>query len=602
MKKSNKNKSNKNKPGRPKGFKLSPETKAKISETMRNRNKNKSKNNSTLASNIVKAPPGGDIILGRSVSDWVNMQPSELIINLEDTAKKEAKTKILLARGDASSGATEERIALSTFQDANYRDFVYISLQRIRSIMRSTESAAGNLQDASEYADTMYLEDAHLRSVIDSHISSIIGRELVIEPSSDSPDAEKAASLIRLCFDHMKNAEGAFRDLIFAHFRGCSFAEIQWASITLQEPSGRTIVVQKPHRLIPIHPKKWRIQLVPDASRGEGSQKNNSSSSRDGEYKYVLYDEGKFSASSADYLGVDVETEYPGRFIIHSPEANIPIHRRGLWRALAFKFFQKRAMEAFMDAGAERYAWPFVYAVGPEDMSEAAMDNILAGLANISQNVNAVFENGTEIHSLSISSPQGAADLFDTRISQINRDYSKLLLGSTLVVEEGDSGSRALGDTQAENKLDRASMEARQLAATLTEQLVKPILDRNADLFDSIPPVPDLRFSVGELKEEITPDLYSFFTIDEIRIAKGYDPLPGGAGEKRLGDGTNLMDPTLAPPIAPSIVVPAAQKIVQKGGEFCVFSEDGSKNLGCYPTMEEAKQRLKEVEGFKHLK
>jgi ribosomal protein L37AE/L43A len=41
-------------------------------------------------------------------------------------------------------------------------------------------------------------------------------------------------------------------------------------------------------------------------------------------------------------------------------------------------------------------------------------------------------------------------------------------------------------------------------------------------------------------------------------------------------------------------------KIVQEGGEFCVKSEDGKKNLGCEPTMEAAKKRLQQVEYFKH--
>jgi hypothetical protein len=41
------------------------------------------------------------------------------------------------------------------------------------------------------------------------------------------------------------------------------------------------------------------------------------------------------------------------------------------------------------------------------------------------------------------------------------------------------------------------------------------------------------------------------------------------------------------------------KKIVQEGSKWCVYSEDGSKNLGCYGTKEEAVERLRQVEGHK---
>lgn len=40
-------------------------------------------------------------------------------------------------------------------------------------------------------------------------------------------------------------------------------------------------------------------------------------------------------------------------------------------------------------------------------------------------------------------------------------------------------------------------------------------------------------------------------------------------------------------------------KIVQEGGQFCVKSESGDKNLGCYDSKDEAVKRLRQVEHFK---
>jgi len=41
--------------------------------------------------------------------------------------------------------------------------------------------------------------------------------------------------------------------------------------------------------------------------------------------------------------------------------------------------------------------------------------------------------------------------------------------------------------------------------------------------------------------------------------------------------------------------------IRKKGGEWCVYSEDGSRGFGCYPTPEKAVERLRQIEAFKHM-
>ncbi len=42
--------------------------------------------------------------------------------------------------------------------------------------------------------------------------------------------------------------------------------------------------------------------------------------------------------------------------------------------------------------------------------------------------------------------------------------------------------------------------------------------------------------------------------------------------------------------------------IKKQGDQYCVFSKDGTKKLGCYPTHEEAVKRLQQIEYFKHAK
>jgi hypothetical protein len=40
-------------------------------------------------------------------------------------------------------------------------------------------------------------------------------------------------------------------------------------------------------------------------------------------------------------------------------------------------------------------------------------------------------------------------------------------------------------------------------------------------------------------------------------------------------------------------------KIIKRGSQWCVVCKDGAKNLGCFPTEQEARKRLNEVEFFK---
>lgn len=46
----------------------------------------------------------------------------------------------------------------------------------------------------------------------------------------------------------------------------------------------------------------------------------------------------------------------------------------------------------------------------------------------------------------------------------------------------------------------------------------------------------------------------------------------------------------------------AEARVVKQGNQWCVVSEDGSKNLGCSKTKQGAEKRLREVEYFKHAK
>lgn len=48
------------------------------------------------------------------------------------------------------------------------------------------------------------------------------------------------------------------------------------------------------------------------------------------------------------------------------------------------------------------------------------------------------------------------------------------------------------------------------------------------------------------------------------------------------------------------VPVDSVEKIIrEESGEYCVYSEDGSRSFGCYPTMEDAERRLRQIHVFR---
>ncbi len=66
----------------------------------------------------------------------------------------------------------------------------------------------------------------------------------------------------------------------------------------------------------------------------------------------------------------------------------------------------------------------------------------------------------------------------------------------------------------------------------------------------------------------------------------------------KLRDVLAMLAGDTSQPVVESGNGPVSKRIVPQDGEFCVFSEDGSRNFGCFPTEEAAAARLAEIEFF----
>jgi phage gp29-like protein len=75
---------------------------------------------------------------------------------------------------------------------------------------------------------------------------------------------------------------------------------------------------------------------------------------------------------------------------------------------------------------------------------------------------------------------QGSIELYENFCTYLDRQVSKAVLGQTLTTEmPREGGSRAAAQVHQAVRRDILSADARRLAATITQDLIRPIVDLN---------------------------------------------------------------------------------------------------------------------------
>ena len=154
------------------------------------------------------------------------------------------------------------------------------------------------------------------------------------------------------------------------------------------------------------------------------------------------------------------------------------IARTGLFRVLAwpwlFKNFAVRDLAEFL----EIYGLPLrLGTYNPNTSDDKARATLLRAVIGIGHDAAAIVPEGMKIEFKEAA--KGESTPFDSMIGLMERSTSKAVLGGTLTSGEGEHGTQALGKVHNELRHDLKKSDARQLATTLTRQLVYPILAVN---------------------------------------------------------------------------------------------------------------------------
>ena len=136
--------------------------------------------------------------------------------------------------------------------------------------------------------------------------------------------------------------------------------------------------------------------------------------------------------------------------------------------------FRRRAIESYVLYG-DRYATPTAVAKAPLSASTRELDTLYGHLSNLSQETAMILPEGYE---LDFVVPTGSPEVFKNLIDYIDKEISLVICGED-EAGQAESGSRASSQVANTIRVVRASEISEMLSQTLTQTLVRWIVDLN---------------------------------------------------------------------------------------------------------------------------
>lgn len=176
---------------------------------------------------------------------------------------------------------------------------------------------------------------------------------------------------------------------------------------------------------------------------------------------------------------MDGEALNPGGWITHIHKAKSGyIARGGLYRVLAwpylFKTYSVRDLAEFL----EIYGLPMRLGTYHSGATEDEKRILMRAVMNIGHNAAGVIPEGMKIEFEEAA--KGTHQPFDWMVNWAEKSMSKAILGGTLTSQsDGKSSTNALGNVHNEVRHDLLKSDARQVASTLRQYLLYPLLVLN---------------------------------------------------------------------------------------------------------------------------
>lgn len=385
---------------------------------------------------------------------------------------------------------------------------------KLASILDGAEQ--GDVVAQFELFEDMEEKDGHIMSEMSKRRRAITGLEWDIVPPDNATAAEKkAAAELYSLLQGLDDFEEVLFDTTDAIGKGFVCQEIEW-----QHTGGIWLPRHIDHR-----PQSW-FQLA----RG-------------------VRQEIRLRGSAGG------EPLQPFGWITHAHRAKSGyLERSALFRVLVWPYLFKNYSVGDLAEFLEIYGIPMRVGKYPSGATQAEKLTLLRALAALGHNAAGIIPNGMELEFLNAAEGDPAA--FKLMIEWCEKTQSKAILGGTLTSQaDGASSTNALGNVHNEVRKELRDSDAKQVAKTLSRDLVYPIALLNG-LVTNWERCPRFKFDLQE------PEDLKYYADALPKLTELGIQVPRQWAQERLGipepeGGEDVLQP---PQKAPASVVEPATK------------------------------------------
>lgn len=374
------------------------------------------------------------------------------------------KVKKLLKGNETEPTQTDDAEVTATGRVLDDHPSAKITPSKLKQILEDAEN--GDIQAQHQLFMDIEEQDSSIAANMMTRKRSVLTLDWrIVEPRNATPAEEKLQAEIDELFYQYPNLEDLFVDLMDAVGHGFSALEIQWAQV-----NGKWV----PKGFKPC-PQSW-FKLDKDDSL--------------------------LLRTPANQMG---EPLRPFGWVVHRHKSrSTQLARDGLYRTLSWLYMYKHYSVRDFAEFLELYGMPIRIGKYGAGATNAEKRTLLRALAEIGHNAAGIMPESMqiELHNVANAGAASGNNPFLQMVDWCEKSIARLILGQTLTSgADGKSSTNALGNVHNEVRRDLMISDAKQIAQTITQQIILPYLQINVDPNIAPHRVPYFEFDTKEYED-----------------------------------------------------------------------------------------------------
>ena len=345
---------------------------------------------------------------------------------------------------------------ISTYYDGNVRT---ITPERLKTLLEAADGGDICAMHALFYE--IEEQDPHIFAEMQKRKNAVLTLDWSVKPPRDASKKEiELAEWVQKKLTDFTQFEDVMVDCLDGIGHGFSALEIEWTKNSNEILPKE--IIWRPQSWFKIN-KKQELRLI-DKQNNDGAEL------------------------------------WPDHWIIHKHKTKSGmLARSGLHRVLAWTFVFKHYAVSDLAEFLEIYGLPVRIGKYPEGTDAKARKTLLNAVASLGHNAAGIMPQNMSIELA--NAVNGSEKPFLAMYTVCERNQSKVILGGTLTSQaDGKSSTNALGNIHNEVRHDILTSDAKQLAQTLTTQLIYPLLHLNFEGVD-VGRLPYFEFDTRQLED-----------------------------------------------------------------------------------------------------